>query len=114
MKTLEYSELSTLDETEPLCGADEACLDEIREVLARHGRLNRFGVTLLHKHFDLAEDEILVEECDEQQRTLTTSPRKASAFPLDRRIETVWRFDGLKGRTCVRNCNKGTCSHVHQ
>lgn len=34
-----------------------ACLAELREVLGKHDRLNRFGITLIHKHFELSEDE---------------------------------------------------------
>jgi hypothetical protein len=45
---------------EPLSSADLAVLEEVRQVLAMHGALRRFGVTLQHQHFDLADDEILV------------------------------------------------------
>jgi hypothetical protein len=114
MTALEYAGLPTLDDVAPLTAEDEDCLNELRGVLARHGRLDRFGVALLHRHFDLDEGEILVEECDTTRRTLTTSPRRSEDFPPERRIETVWRFDGHGNRTCVKNCNSGICSHDHQ
>ena len=99
MTALEYAELPTLDGVGPLTTEDERCLDEIRTVLDRHGRLDRFGVTLLHRHFELAEDELLVEECDFEKRCLTTTPRVAAEIPPERRLETVWRFDGRGNRT---------------
>jgi hypothetical protein len=40
---------------------DRAVMDEVREVLAKHGALGRFGLTLLHSHFEVAHDEVLAE-----------------------------------------------------
>jgi hypothetical protein len=72
-------------DVEPLGAADHACLQEIKDVLLRHGRLNRFGVTLLHEHFAISHDEILVEECDPANRTLTIRPEKK--FPGHNRFQ---------------------------
>jgi hypothetical protein len=46
-----YTELPDIDETAPLDASDHSCMKEIRDVLARHDKLNRFGLTLLHTHF---------------------------------------------------------------
>jgi hypothetical protein len=71
---------------------------EVREVLARHGRLDRFGLTLLHSHFDLANDEILVETVDKAGRTLTTRPLSAAATePGATLVESSWRLDAPDG-----------------
>jgi hypothetical protein len=69
-----------IDEVTPFAGEDVDCLREIREVLERHDRLGRFGVTLLHSHFNVAPDEVLVETASDE-RTLTVAPVKTSELP---------------------------------
>ncbi|MGA3203603.1 MAG: hypothetical protein ABSF12_14045 [Bryobacteraceae bacterium] len=67
-------------------------MKEIREVLERHGALRRFGVCLLHEHFPLADDEILVESTDNDTRISTFQPVKRSDVPQGI-LETAWRLD---------------------
>ena len=55
---------------------DAECFREIRDVLKRHNALQRFGVFLIHKHFEIAEDEEMTECTDHEGRTLTIIPRK--------------------------------------
>jgi hypothetical protein len=82
--------LKDFDEVDPINEADSACLDEVCEVLKKHGKLERFGVSLLHKHFDLAADEVLVEDNDPHTRVLTIEPvRKAAAADVG---PTTWMF----------------------
>ena len=50
-------ELTDIDEVERLSESDQACFDDIREALRKHGKLQRFGVTLLHSHFPVQDDE---------------------------------------------------------
>jgi hypothetical protein len=45
----------------PIDDSDQACLEEVRAVLARYGKLNRFALHLAHRHFPLGPDEILIE-----------------------------------------------------
>ena len=68
--------------------ADESCLREVREVLKKHNALSRFGITLLHQHFPVADDEVLLETCDPETRTLTIRPTKTEQ--LINPIETSW------------------------
>jgi hypothetical protein len=97
------SRLPDLTEIEPLGAADDVCLEEVRAVLKRHGALDRFGITLLHDHFDVAEEELLVETCDPASRTLTIAPMTIAATDEgDRLIETNWRFsDGDSARAAL-------------
>jgi transcriptional regulator with XRE-family HTH domain len=81
---------------EPVGGRDQVCFDEVRGVLERHGALGRFGITLLHQHFDIAPDEVLVETVDVENRVLVTRPQKASTVASS--IETSWRLDDPTGR----------------
>jgi hypothetical protein len=78
----------TLNEIKPLGLEDQPCIDELREVLTKHGALGRFGLTLLHSHFPMGPDEILKEYCDEENRTMTLKPAKKS--DLSHVLFTAW------------------------
>lgn len=65
--------LPDIDQVMPFSAADEACLKELREVLVRHAATDRFGIDLLHSHFPMADDELLLEETDVENRTQTIS-----------------------------------------
>jgi hypothetical protein len=100
--------LPDIDEVQPKSTDDSACLDEIRQVLIKHGATHRFGISLLHQHFDVGNDEILVEECDPVARTLVIKPRKASEMEGVKRIETNWRLDSDTSLlACVQVCSYG-------
>ncbi len=88
-----------------LSESDASCLAELREVLTRHGNLTRFGLTLLHQHFELADDEILVETCDEERRVLTSRPMKRSEIEGRSVLDTSWRLDTQDALAkCVETC----------
>ena len=100
--------LPDIDEVDPRSATDSACLDEIRQVLIRYGAAERFGVSLLHQHFEVGNDEILVEECDSVARTLVIRPRKTSEMEGVKRIETNWRLDSDTSLlACVQVCSYG-------
>jgi hypothetical protein len=86
--------LSLINDVAPLSSHDSACIAEIREVLRRHGALHRFGLTLLHRHFEFADDEVLVETIDIKSRVIRQQPRKISSISAG--IETSWRLDMFK------------------
>lgn len=97
----------------PLQDSEKLCLVEIREILKKHGKLERFGITLLHKHFDLSDDEILIESIDEERKMQIIKPmKKEEVANLEGEIlETCWSLqegDVLMGcrRTCVRQDGK--------
>lgn len=98
--------LPHIDVLAPRDPADEACLAEIREVLFKHGKATRFGVALLHHHFAVAPDEVLVEECDPVTRVLTTRPVPLAQLGATRSIQTNWRMD-IDGVTaeCTQCCS---------
>ena len=90
MSNAALPKLPDITEVAPVGGKDQACIAEVRAVLDRHCALHRFGLTLLHQHFDMSDDEILVESVDAENRVLTIRPAK-----VDTRdgIETSWRLD---------------------
>jgi hypothetical protein len=93
----------------PLTQSDLVLLKEIRQVLAKHGALERFGVTLQHQHFELADDEVMVESADVENRVQTIRSMKRSQATSV--IETAWIFgsgDGAKATLqCWLRCYKG-------
>lgn len=85
--------LLDIDEVEARSDADNACFEELRKVLARHNALDRFGITLLHQHFHIGDDELLVEEVDVDSRTLIAQPVPQAEVASRRVKETNWRLD---------------------
>ena len=106
LQTVQWHQLGHIDAVEPLGDEDYAVLKEVGDVLRKYGKEERFGVCLLHKHFDLSEGEMLVEETDEESRVSTLSVRPASE-DIGSSIETAWRFS-LSATTvthCVIRCS---------
>lgn len=100
MNPLVWNDLPTIDQAAGLDDANERCLEDIRAVIKKHGKTHRFGAFLLHQHFLLSEDELLVEHCDAERRTLTTAPMIATEVFRRDYTPTMWRFDGEKSSGC--------------
>lgn len=98
--------LPDIDEVAPVGPPDQACIDEVRAVLEKHGALRRFGLTLLHQHFDIAADEVLVETIDQENRILTTQPMSIDAL-TGSGVETSWRLDSpSRMQVCETLCQR--------
>lgn len=87
------SPLPNIDEVAARSDTDDACFEDLREVLAQHNALDRFGITLLHQHFHIGGDELLVEEVDVDSRTLITRPVRQTEMAGRRVKETNWRLE---------------------
>ena len=108
-----HSGLLDIDEVKPLSEDDKQCIAELKNVLERHGALQRFGVTLLHNHFPVYEGEVLVEECDEETRTLTLKPVSRESLNEGALMQTNWRLDtGASVQGCVAYCLMDGGRHV--
>ena len=109
----QWNHLPDIHDVQPLSEQDRACLDAVRDILAQYDCLHRFGLSLLHKHFEMAADEILIEEVDENSRTLTTKPVNiiAMSADIDTGIATQWHWqrnkDGAYEQICVSRCFPG-------
>jgi hypothetical protein len=78
---------------------------EVGQLLKRHGVEQKYGLALLHKHFDLAGDEVLMEYTDIENRTLITRPAPLSEVSAGNAVETVWSLDsGTMTTVCVGFC----------
>ncbi|MGQ8365472.1 hypothetical protein [Glaciecola sp. 1036] len=95
LEAVQWSSLKDIDDVEPLNEKDYSVLTELREVLLKHGYINRFGIKLLHRHFDISQDEIIMENTDVESRVSVLSVEKDSS--KENTIETMWRFsDGIQ------------------
>lgn len=105
--------LPDISEVTPFNENDKPVMDEIISVLKKHNALGRFGVTLLHQHFDINSDEILCESTDVLTRTQTIKPIKKTELAQNDYTETSWRLDnGTVMTACV--CIKFGNDHSHQ
>ena len=74
VQATKWSALADVDEVKQISDDDAACLRDVRDVLARYGALDRFGISLLHSHFRISPDEMLMETTDEAKRVQTIRP----------------------------------------
>lgn len=106
LETVQWADLPDIDDVEPLGDSDAAVLREVGDLLRKHGVSERFGVCLLHRHFDVAPGERLVEETDVEARISVLKVQPASV-PRGAVIETMWRFgrEPLSITECVKECD---------
>lgn len=112
----QWSALADIEAVEHgLSQTDIECLNDVRAVLEAHGKLRRFGVSLLHRHFEIAADECLLETVDVQRRELFVRPVPKDSLP--QAVQTQWRLvDRSPLQWCEAWCNYsgGTHHHGHQ
>lgn len=79
----DYAGLPDMDTTDVgvLSEDDRACLHELGQYLASTDAWQRFGIWLLHKHFEPAPGEVFVERAIHTPRGTQTSPTPRSAQP---------------------------------
>lgn len=80
----------SFEEAEGLGPEDSQFVRDLVTVLEKHGNLARFGLCLLHDHFPVAADEVLVENHDIAARTLRIQVEKAATTGHTR--PSQWRF----------------------
>jgi hypothetical protein len=113
---MQWTSVKDIDDVRPISEADNDCLAEIRDVLKKYGNLERLGIALLHSHFQLGDDEILLESSDVETRTLVLQPAKQSE--AGRSVGTIWMLRDDENKTtawCQSYCNKifgGALGHV--
>src|ERR1700757_3379429 len=90
----DYTTLRDMDATDvgELSEDDRACLDELGEYLVATDSWQRFGIWLLHKHFEPAPGEVFVERAFHAARRTETTPAERSAFSAGL-SPTAVRFD---------------------
>ena len=95
----DYAVLADMDAT--MVGAlsedDRACLEELGQYLCVTDAWERFGIWLLHKHFEPSHGEVFVERAIRASRKTVTTPVKRSAFDKQELSTTAIRFDDSLG-----------------
>ncbi len=91
IQPMQWSILPDLHDAPPIGDDDLECLAEVRDVLARHGKLRRFALHLAHRHFTLGPDEILIERPDPDGRTQHVTVGRRSEAPDAQ--PTTWLFE---------------------
>lgn len=86
----QWGRYKDIKDVEPLNDSDLECLAEVRDVLKKYGKRERFGVALLHKHFEMSADEQLVEYTDAETRVLTIKPVKRDE--AGQTFGTIWEL----------------------
>jgi hypothetical protein len=102
----DLSLFTTFEDARPLGLGDEAFVSELYDVLHKHGNLGRFGLCLLHDHFDVAGDEILLESNDPGTRTLNLEVIKKGDLPPAK--FTSWRIGGANAEALTA-CAQDKC-----
>ena len=108
-----FNDLPHISEALPLTDEDDQLVADLHEVLKKHGALDRFGITLLHNHFHISDDEVLVEDTDMETRVQTISPVPISELADVPIVQTAWHLKtgkAVMSCTCVKSGN----DHSHQ
>ena len=93
LETIQWATLPHIHDVRPIGEKDHEVLNDLREVLQRHGYTHRSGICLLHKHFDVDSDECLVEYTRDGQSNAKSSSREAPPINagVDRDCVAVFR-----------------------
>ncbi|NES80688.1 MAG: hypothetical protein F6K10_04395 [Moorea sp. SIO2B7] len=107
LQPLQFNTLPDINNIDSISTEDKACLEELKSVLIKHNLVSKFGIALLHNHFHLEDDEVLLEYCDKEKRQLISKPVKTYNLASQDVIETLWRFnenDIIGGAWCKKYC----------
>ncbi|MDR4493267.1 MAG: hypothetical protein R3B74_02375 [Nitrospirales bacterium] len=107
LETVQWTRLKLIEDMNPISENDYEVLEELRMVILKHGYEDRFGVCLLHKHFDINPGEAPVEVSDKVTRVSTITV--VSEQECKDAWETAWAFskddpDIRAGRKCTVYC----------
>lgn len=91
----DYEVLRHMDTTDvgELSDDDRACLEELGRYLASTDAWERFGIWLLHKHFEPEPGEVFVEHAKRSPRRTETAPMMRASFGDTGLQTTAIRFD---------------------
>jgi hypothetical protein len=116
---MEFADPTDFGSTSPVSPDDEAILTGIAERLWAHGKAERFGVRLIRNPLSLLENEVLVEICDIDRRTLQCSVGERDGAGTT--VETSWRWKPSLSKTgptvkqyCLAQCSVDTNRGIHQ
>ena len=88
---VDFATLTEIEDVEQLSKTDEQILEELRDVILAHGKGDRIGVVLIHKHFEVGPDEKAVETYYPDERVSKIEVVKDGG-ENDGTIQSMWRF----------------------
>lgn len=110
IQPMQWAQVEDLHNVAPLSDDDVECMQQVRQVLMRHGKVDRFALHLIHKHFDLANDEILIEYSDAKMREQYFRAEKIDSDTAVSAIPTTWtlrEIEPLAACKCAYRMAKG-------
>lgn len=111
VKPMQWIQIKDLHECDPLGASDIECMKDVRAALEKHGKLDRFALHLIHKHFVIDDDEILVEYSDANSREQFFRVEKIDSCDAKASIPTTWTLDQMEPvAVCV--CAKRSSGHL--
>ena len=115
VESMQWNSLRHIADVDPIGDRDAACLEEVRGVLMKHGQVERLGLCLLHSHFDVAGDEILLETTNVERREHWVRPVKKAELEAAgiTAQSTVIGFDA-KGHRQICGCDPRSTGHHHK
>lgn len=87
--------MPSFEEAMPLGPGDEDFVRDVVAVLAKYNNLQRFGLCLLHEHFPLDDDEIMMETHDTEARTYSLRAVRMSEVEADTKW-TSWSLANMQ------------------
>ena len=115
VRAMQWGNLKHIADVKPIDDSDAHVLNDVRDVLEKHGCLERFGITLLHNHFELENDEVMMETTDLEKREHLVRPMKLRELEeagIDVQ-STVIGFDE-EGYRQVCGCDPRASGHHHK
>lgn len=113
IQPMQWERVPDIDEVAQFSENDEACFREIRAVLKKYDALDRFGLTLIHSHFEIRDDEVMVESTNTETRTQTVRPMLVGELDQQEYTITNWKLsegENIVKRTCV--CTRTNQGHT--
>jgi hypothetical protein len=80
LQGLKWSELPKVEDMQSFPEIDPRCICGIYNILKKYKLQDRLGIAMLHKHFELADDEFLLETTDVQKRTQLIRPARKEDY----------------------------------
>lgn len=94
---LEFVKIDTISEesvnNELILRNSSDFLNEFSNTLIELGMEDIFGICIVHREFNILQDEILVETLEEESRTLSFNVKPREKLTDTVLIPTFWRFD---------------------
>lgn len=98
LSTNSHNMLTHIDEVPLYTDRDKQILLALGEILMSHNAHSKFGISLLHKHYDLNSSEVVVETKSKIDKEFSISV--FSSMDINTMSPSMWKF--IKGNDAIR------------